>query len=59
MFFWVKTHEGGRGDLGIFTTCIKNIHLQNVLHLILGFLFGLFAFYFIFTNLMLFNIILK
>jgi hypothetical protein len=38
---------GGReGNLGILTTCIKSIHLQNVLDLILGFTFSVWALYF-------------
>ncbi len=30
----------------IFITCMKSIFLQNVLHLILGFMFGVWASYF-------------
>jgi len=46
-------------NLGTFTTCITNVHLQNVLCLILGLilLFGLYIL--IFTKFMLFNIIWK
>jgi hypothetical protein len=36
----------GRFKLGICNMCIKNIHFQNVLHLILSFIFGDWALYF-------------
>ncbi len=38
----VKAHYRG-ATLGTFTTCIYNIFLQKVLHLILGFTFGVWA----------------
>jgi hypothetical protein len=48
---------GAGGNLGSFITYVKNIHLQNLLHLILGFTFGVWIDILIFTKLMLFNII--
>jgi hypothetical protein len=40
----------GRAKLGTFIKCIKSVHLKNVLHLFLGFIFGIWALYFDFHN---------
>jgi hypothetical protein len=50
--------QWGWGNLGIFITCIKSIHLQNVLYLILGFTFGIWDLYFDFHKVILYNIII-
>jgi hypothetical protein len=46
---WVKTHYRG-ANFGTFMTCIKSIYLQNVLHLILGFIFCVWGLYFHFQK---------
>jgi hypothetical protein len=50
----VKTHYM-EANLNSFITCAKSTHLQNVLHLILGFIFIGWAWYFDFQKLMIYN----
>jgi hypothetical protein len=49
-------HIMGGANLGIFATIIIVYTSQNVLHLILNFTFGVWALFFYFKKLMLFNI---